>query len=93
MLKSILENNILSNNITSFKSQVNKSSTALLIKILPFLCACGNLLMLEILDSKLNIETLPNRGTGQQITSVIAIQHSPAKGTPPLNTEFLSQKM
>jgi hypothetical protein len=42
---------------------------------------------------ELNIETLPNRGTGQQITSVIAIQHSPAKGTPPLNTEFLSQKM
>jgi hypothetical protein len=42
---------------------------------------------------ELNTETLPNRGTGQQITSVIAIQHSPAKGTPPLNTEFLSQKM
>jgi len=42
---------------------------------------------------ELNIETLPNRGTGQQITSVIAIQHSPVKGTPPLNTEFLSQKM
>jgi hypothetical protein len=61
MLKSILENNILSNNITSFKSQVNKSSTSLLIKILPFLCACGNLLMLEILDSRLNIETLHNK--------------------------------
>jgi FAD dependent oxidoreductase len=41
----------------------------------------------------LTIETLPNRGSGQQITSVIAIQHTPAKGTPPLHTEFLSQKI
>ncbi|PSF35678.1 FAD-dependent oxidoreductase [Aphanothece hegewaldii CCALA 016] len=39
----------------------------------------------------LSIETLPNRGTGQQITSVTAIQHQPVKGTPPLNTEPLSQ--
>jgi FAD dependent oxidoreductase len=41
----------------------------------------------------LTIETLPNRGSGQQITSVIAIQHTPATGTPPLHTEFLSQKI
>lgn len=27
---------------------------------------------------------------GNQITSVLAIQHSPAPGTPPLNTDFLS---
>ncbi len=30
-------------------------------------------------------------GTGKQIKSAIAIQHQPAKNTPPLNTEFLSQ--
>jgi hypothetical protein len=41
----------------------------------------------------LNIETLANRGSGQQITSAIAIQHTPAQGTPPLHTEFLSQKI
>ncbi len=39
----------------------------------------------------LNIESLPNRGSGLKITNVIAIQHSAAKGTPPLNTEPLSK--
>jgi hypothetical protein len=39
----------------------------------------------------LEIKTVPNAGTGQQITSAIAIQHSPQPGTPPLNTDFLSQ--
>ncbi|MBR8830947.1 MAG: hypothetical protein N5P05_001887 [Chroococcopsis gigantea SAG 12.99] len=39
----------------------------------------------------LNIDKLPSRGTGLQITSVIGIQHTAAKGTPPLNTEPLSQ--
>jgi hypothetical protein len=61
MLKSIIENNILSNNITSFTEQVKKSPISLLIKIIPFLCACGNLLMLEIIDTRLNIETLQNK--------------------------------
>ncbi|MFM7577860.1 MAG: FAD-dependent oxidoreductase, partial [Microcystaceae cyanobacterium] len=32
-------------------------------------------------------------GQGQQITSAIAIQHRPAPGTPPLNTDPLSQTM
>jgi len=61
MIKSILEKNILSNNITSFKSQIKKTSVNSLISILPFLCAWGNLLMLELLDSKLNIENLHNK--------------------------------
>jgi hypothetical protein len=40
---------------------------------------------------ELDIGTVANGGTGQQILSAIAIQHQPAKGTPPLNTEPLSQ--
>ncbi|WP_049858552.1 FAD-dependent oxidoreductase [Gloeothece citriformis] len=39
----------------------------------------------------LEIQTVENGGTGQQITSAIAIQHTPAKGAPPLNTYPLSQ--
>ena len=39
----------------------------------------------------LKIETVTNGGTGQQITSTIAIQHQPQPNTPPLNTEPLSQ--
>jgi hypothetical protein len=39
----------------------------------------------------LAIEKVANGGTGEQITSAIAIQHSPAAGTPPLNSEPLSQ--
>jgi hypothetical protein len=37
------------------------------------------------------IGKVANGGTGEQITSAIAIQHSPAPGTPPLNTEPLSE--
>ncbi|HEY9876353.1 MAG TPA: FAD-dependent oxidoreductase [Candidatus Obscuribacterales bacterium] len=32
-------------------------------------------------------------GSGQQIQNAIAIQHSPVRGTPPLNTETLSQSI
>lgn len=39
----------------------------------------------------LEIQTIPNAGTGKQITKAIAIQHQPQPNTPPLNTEFLSQ--
>lgn len=39
----------------------------------------------------LEIKTIPNTGTGKQITKAIAIQHQPQKNTPPLNTEPLSQ--
>jgi hypothetical protein len=61
MINSILERNIISNNITSFKSSIKKASTSILIKLLPFLCACGSLLMLQLMDSKLNIETINNK--------------------------------
>ncbi|WP_013321283.1 FAD-dependent oxidoreductase [Gloeothece verrucosa] len=40
---------------------------------------------------ELEIKKVNNGGTGEQITSVIAIQHRPAKGAPPLNTYPLSQ--
>jgi hypothetical protein len=39
----------------------------------------------------LDIGKVNNGGTGEQIKSAIAIQHSPAPGAPPLNTEPLSQ--
>ena len=39
---------------------------------------------------ELDINTT-EKSTGQQITSAVAIQHSPMPGTPPLNTEPLSQ--
>jgi hypothetical protein len=39
----------------------------------------------------LAVKSLPNRGTGEQITEAIAIQHRSAPNTPPLNTEPLSQ--
>lgn len=40
---------------------------------------------------ELEIKKVNNGGTGEQITSAIAIQHRPVKGTPPLNTYPLSQ--
>jgi hypothetical protein len=61
MINSILERNIISNNIISFKSGINKAPTSILIKLLPFLCACGSLLMLQLMDSKLNIENINNK--------------------------------
>ncbi len=39
----------------------------------------------------LSIENNPNGGTGKQIMSAIAIQHTPADNAPPLNTYPLSQ--
>lgn len=61
MIKSILEKNIISNNITSFKSQIDKAPLSLLKKMLPFLCACGSLLMLQLIDSKVDIENIQNK--------------------------------
>jgi hypothetical protein len=61
MIKSNLEKNIISNNIPSFKNHMKKASIPMLIKLLPFLCACGNLLMLKLIDSKLNIESTINK--------------------------------
>jgi hypothetical protein len=61
MIKSNLEKNIISNNIPSFKNHIKKASLPILIKILPFLCACGSLLMLKLLDSKINIQTINNK--------------------------------
>ena len=51
----------MSNNITSFKSYIKRAPKSLLITLLPFLCACGNLLMLQLIDSKVNIEQLSNK--------------------------------
>jgi hypothetical protein len=39
---------------------------------------------------ELETKTVEDGGTGEQITSATAIQHSPAPGAPPLNTEPLS---
>ena len=39
----------------------------------------------------LEIGKVTNGGTGEQIQGAIAIQHSPAEGAPPLNTEPLSK--
>ncbi len=39
----------------------------------------------------LETETVADGGTGKQIISAIAIQHQPAPGTPPLNSEPLSE--
>ncbi len=39
----------------------------------------------------LNVSTVANGSKGEQITSAIAIQHSPAPGAPPLNSETLAQ--
>jgi hypothetical protein len=61
MINSILEKNIISNNITSFKSSIKKASPSILIKLLPFLCACGSLLMLQLMDSRLNIQNIVNK--------------------------------
>jgi hypothetical protein len=61
MINSILEKNIISNNINSFKNSIKKAPSSMLIKLLPFLCACGSLLMLQLLDSKLNIQTISNK--------------------------------
>jgi hypothetical protein len=61
MIKSNLEKNIITNNIPSFRNHIKKASNAVLIKLIPFLCACGSLLMLKILDLKLNIQTLNNK--------------------------------
>lgn len=40
---------------------------------------------------ELEIGKVPNGGTGEQIKGAIAIQHSPAEGAPPLNSEPLSK--
>jgi len=61
MIKSNLEKNIITNNIPSFRNHIKKASNAVLIKLIPFLCACGSLLMLKILDLKLNIQSLSNK--------------------------------
>lgn len=45
---------------------------------------------------ELEITPLPSNiggSGGQQIQTAYAIQHRPAKNTPPLNTETLSQKI
>jgi uncharacterized protein YqgQ len=54
MIKSEIEKEILSNNISGFKSNIKFASISTLIKILPFLCAWGSLSMLHLLEDKLS---------------------------------------
>ena len=60
MQKSI-EKDILLKNVDNFKKQIIASPLSILIKILPFLCTCGNLEMFKFTESIAPIETLPNK--------------------------------
>jgi hypothetical protein len=62
MIKSILEKNIVLNNIPTFKKNVKIAPICTLIKVLPFLCAWGNLIMLNSVEAKIpKLETLANK--------------------------------
>lgn len=63
MIKSEIEKEILSNNISGFKSNIKFASIPTLIKILPFLCAWGSLSMLHLIEDKLTypINELDNK--------------------------------
>ena len=63
MIKSEIEKDILSDNISRFKSHITNAPISLLIKIIPFLCAWGSLSMLNILENKISvpINELPNK--------------------------------
>jgi len=63
MIKSEIEKDILSDNISRFKSHITNAPVSLLIKIIPFLCAWGSLSMLNILENKLilPLNQLPNK--------------------------------
>ena len=62
MIKSILEKNIILNKMDTFKKNVKITPVNTLIKVLPFLCAWGNLIMLHAVESKIpNISTLSNK--------------------------------
>lgn len=63
MIKCEIEKDILSNNISRFKSHITNAPLSLLIKIIPFLCAWGSLSMLNILENKLSspLNELPNK--------------------------------
>jgi len=61
MIKSILEKNILLNNMNIFKKHVKMAPICILISILPFLCAWGNLNMLNTVETKIpKLESLTN---------------------------------
>ena len=62
MIKSILEKNILLNNMNIFKKHVKMAPICILISILPFLCSWGNLHMLHAVETKIpKIESLSNK--------------------------------
>jgi len=63
MIKSKIEKDILSNNISRFKNHITSAPISMLIKIVPFLCAWGSLSMLNILEDKLSspLNKLPNK--------------------------------
>jgi len=60
MQKSI-EKDILLKNVDNFKKQIIASPLTILIKILPFLCTCGNLEMFKFTENIVPFETLPNK--------------------------------
>jgi hypothetical protein len=63
MIKSEIEKQILSQNINKFTNYINIAPINILIKIIPFLCAWGNLSMLNIIETRLpySIDLLPNK--------------------------------
>ena len=62
MIKSILEKNILLNNMNIFKKNVKIAPICILLSILPFLCSWGNLNMLHTIEAKIpKIESLKNK--------------------------------
>lgn len=62
MLKETLEKNILLKNVDIFKKNVKLATNNLLLKILPFICACGNLQMYSLVENIIyNFPDVPNK--------------------------------
>ena len=62
MIKSILEKNILLNNMNVFKKHVKLAPICVLLTVLPFLCSWGNLNMLNTIETKIpKIDSLANK--------------------------------
>jgi hypothetical protein len=62
MLKETLEKNILLKNVDIFKKNVKLATNNLLLKILPFICACGNLQMYSFVENIIyNFPDVPNK--------------------------------
>ena len=62
MLKETLEKNILLKNVDIFKKNIKLATNNLLLKILPFICACGNLQMYSLVENIIyNFPDVPNK--------------------------------